>query len=85
MTKFRLGYTHLPVVLGRFGDISYDERYCTLCNSDNIGDEFHALFECSSLENLGLNYYQVIIILSQIPLKWKSCLMLRIESFDHAC
>ena len=29
------------------------ERLCTLCNSDQIGDEFHFILKCKSLKNLG--------------------------------
>ena len=47
LTKFRLANTHLPVVTGRYTNISYDERLCTLCEQGKIGDKFHALFECS--------------------------------------
>ena len=46
-TKFRLANTQLPVVTGRYDDTNYDERVCTLCNQNKIGDEFHTLFECS--------------------------------------
>ena len=28
------------------------ERFCTLCNSGQFGDEFHFILECKSLENL---------------------------------
>ena len=29
---------------------------CTLCNSGQIGDEFHFILDCKSLENLRKNY-----------------------------
>ena len=36
--------------------MSISERLCTLCNSGQIGDEFHFILECKSLENLRKNY-----------------------------
>ena len=35
---------------------SLSERLCTLCNSGQIGDKFHFILECKSLENLRKNY-----------------------------
>ena len=34
----------------------YSERLCKLCNSGQIGDEFHFILECKSLENLRKKY-----------------------------
>ena len=46
LTKFRCGNHRLPVVTGRFNGIERQNRICTLCNLNKIGDEFHYLFEC---------------------------------------
>ena len=43
-TQFRLGNTKLPAETGRWVNIDRNERYCTLCNRNEIGDEFHLLF-----------------------------------------
>ena len=43
-TQFRLGNTKLPIETGRWFNIDRNERYCTLCNINDIGDEFHLLF-----------------------------------------
>lgn len=45
--NYRLCNNHLPVELGRFQNIERNARRCSLCNSTEIGDEFHYLFHCS--------------------------------------
>ena len=47
LTKFRCGNHRLPVNKGRFQGIPRQERTCTLCTSNDVGDEFHYLFDCS--------------------------------------
>ena len=39
----------LPIQSGRFSHIPRHERLCTLCNSGDIGDEYHYLLVCSHL------------------------------------
>ena len=48
--KFRCINHKLPIVVGRYGHIPRNERYCTLCNENKIGDEFHFLFQCKHFE-----------------------------------
>ena len=43
---FRLCITHLPIEKGRQLGIPRHERVCRLCNSNQLGDEFHYLFSC---------------------------------------
>ena len=46
-TQFRPGNTKLPIETGRWFNIERHERYsCTLCNINEIGGEFHLLFQC---------------------------------------
>ena len=49
--KFRCRNDKLPVVTGAFNDVIYQNRKCTLCNADDIGDEFHYLFHCTYFIN----------------------------------
>ena len=44
LCKFRCGNHKLPSTAGRFLGIPRAERLCTLCESKDIGDEFHYLF-----------------------------------------
>ena len=46
MVHFRTANHKLPIELGRWNNIEYDERKCDLCDQRSIGDEFHYLLEC---------------------------------------
>ena len=46
MMKFRFSNHKLPIHSQRFAGIQRSERVCELCNSEEIGDEFHYLFNC---------------------------------------
>ena len=56
LVKFRTANHQLAVETGRWHGKSISERLCTLCNSGQIGDEFHFILECKFLENLRKNY-----------------------------
>lgn len=47
MFKFRTDNHKFPVETGRWNDIEYRERKCTLCDSGDVGDNFHYLLICS--------------------------------------
>ena len=49
LARFRCGSTNIPLITGRYTGIPRDERFCTLCDESKLGDEYHMLFECSSL------------------------------------
>ena len=46
VTRFRCRSNKLPVEKGSFYDILYDERFCSKCDQQVIGDEFHVIFKC---------------------------------------
>ena len=46
MLKFRFSNHKLPIQSQRFIGIPRGERVCELCDSEEIGDEFHYLFSC---------------------------------------
>ena len=55
--KFRTANHQIPGETGRWhGKSEKSERLCTICNSGQIGDEFHFILECKSLKNLRKNY-----------------------------
>ena len=56
LTKFRLQSNHLPIVTGRWENIPREHRICKLCNSNSVGDEYHYLFNCASLNNARTKY-----------------------------
>ena len=46
MCKLRCGNHKLPIIAGRYGNIDRDDRMCTLCTKNDVGDEFHYIFVC---------------------------------------
>ena len=54
LLKFRLSNHRLPIQQRRSLGIPRDERICTVCDSGEVGDEFHYLINCSN-ENFKRN------------------------------
>ena len=48
--KLRCSNFRFPIETGRWNDTPKDERYCHLCVSGSIGNEYHYLFECTHQE-----------------------------------
>ncbi len=48
LCRFRTTNHNLPIESGRWRNIDRNDRKCNLCNSNEIGDEFHYLFVCSA-------------------------------------
>ena len=46
MIKFRTCNNNLPVNRARYFNVPRSERLCTLCNCNDIGDEYHYLLVC---------------------------------------
>ena len=49
--RFRTTNHKLPIEQGRWNNIDRNDRICTLCNSVDIGDEFHYVLQCNFFEN----------------------------------
>ena len=56
MTQLRTSNHKLPIEKGRYRHLAREERNCTLCNSEKIGDEFHLLLECPMLNTIRAKY-----------------------------
>ena len=50
LSKFRTRTHHLPITKNRFD--SSQSTLCTLCDNNDIGDEFHYLFSCNYFSHL---------------------------------
>ena len=50
--RIRVSLLRIPVTLGRYDQTSYDQRVCNICNSGDIGDEYHFLLECQPLHEI---------------------------------
>ena len=46
---------YLPIEKGRWLGIARNDRKCTLCNLNEIGDEFHYIMKCKYFNNLSNN------------------------------
>ena len=55
-TKLRFSLLKFPVVTGRYEGIPYDERHCTFCNTNLIGNEFHYLLVCKKFQAIREKY-----------------------------
>ena len=56
LCKFRTCNHRLPIQQGRYSGIDRHERYCTLCDCNGIGDEFHYLFKCTFFQEARLKF-----------------------------
>jgi hypothetical protein len=57
ITKMRISAHKLPVESGRYTKTPYKDRFCTLCQSNEIGDEFHYLLSCSNQKISNSEYF----------------------------
>ena len=57
LLRFRTGCHNLPIVHERLSSVSRHPRVCPLCQSDSLGDEMHAVFECSALAHIRLAHH----------------------------
>ena len=48
--RFRCGNSKIPIVLGRYNNRPIEESVCNLCNSGDVGDEFHYIMKCKFFE-----------------------------------
>ena len=49
--KLRTSNHCLPVETGRWNNTERHERNCTLCNDNELGDEYHYIFVCDNFRN----------------------------------
>ena len=50
LIKFRCRYNKMPVEIGVRDNVPREQRICNLCDTRDIGDEFHYLFICKHLQ-----------------------------------
>ena len=61
--KLRTSYHYLPVETGRWNNTERHERKCTLCNDNELGDEYHYIFVCVITSEMKDSYcYQNITL-----------------------
>ena len=47
MCKLKCVNHYMPIVAGRYSNTPLDDRICKICQMNEIGDEFHYLFNCT--------------------------------------
>ena len=52
---FRTVNHKLPIEYGRWNNIQRENWVCNLCNSQDLGDEFHYLLKCSFMSDMRKN------------------------------
>ena len=63
VTRFRISAHRFPVEVGRYANIDYKLRLCPICDSNDIGDEYHYFLNCKNykLKNLEENFLEMIL------------------------
>ena len=67
LCRFRLNNTRLPIVLGRFTRTPRNQRFCTLCASEETGDELHFLFKCNDPQIILLRSDYIPTVFTEQP------------------
>ena len=73
-TKLRTSNHKLPIEKGRYRSLPREERKCTFCDSDKIGDEFHFLLECTKSNDICTKYLPKYYWVRPIFLKYSQLL-----------
>ena len=82
LCKFRLNNTRLPIVLGRYTQTPRNLRFCTLCTNEEIGNEFHILFECTNPQIIPLRALHIPTEFSDQPSLQKCAELLGSENLS---
>ena len=77
LAKFRTGNHNFPVEILRWSGIPLDERKCTLCEANEIGDEYHYLLQCKYFTASRQRYIHKYYISWPNILKYKELLSIR--------
>ena len=76
LVKFRTGNHRFPVEIYRWEGIPLSERKYTLCNSNDIGDEYHYLLKCNFFADSRRQYIHKYYYTRSNMLKYKELLSL---------
>ena len=71
LVKLHISNHKLIIQLGRYNQITRDNRNCPFCGSNQIEDEIHFLFNCSKHSFIRNNFYNKVKIpipnITQLP------------------
>ena len=74
LARFRTGNHRFPCETGRYQNVEYAERKCTLCNLEDVGDEMHYLLICPFFQNERRMYIKKYYYSRPNTLKFKQLL-----------
>ena len=74
--KFRTSNHKFPIELGRYTNrrVPYCDRKCTLCTTNDLGDEFHYLLKCPFFNSKRKQYIPRYYYTNPNVLKYKELL-----------
>ena len=52
LCRFRTANHKLPIEIGRWNNTNRNNRICTHCNKNELGDEFHYILDCPCFEQV---------------------------------
>ena len=52
LCRFRTANHKLPIEIGRWNNTNRNNRICTHCNKNELGDEFHYILDCPFFEQV---------------------------------
>ena len=78
--KFRMINHKLPIESGRWKNIPRENRICTLCNVNAIGDEYHYIMECQYFVEERREYIDRRFLKNSNTLKFNELMNLRQKS-----
>ena len=67
--KFRISNHKLLIEQGRYQDIPHEERYCQICKTKKIDNEFHFAFECQHYQNIRNNAHNILKNIFQMDIE----------------
>ena len=92
LVKFRSCNHKLEIEIGRHNGIQQQNRKCKACNMNEIGDEYHFIFECPAYADLRKKFLprkylhsRSMFTLCQLMSNTKKCVMLSIAEYFKSC
>ena len=62
LCKFKCANSKIPAIVGRYTNKPLEDRTCTVCESGEIGNEYHYLFKCSKFNEERSKYIKEYFI-----------------------
>ena len=67
LAQLRCGILPIHIETGRFTNIKAENRFCSICKTDQVEDEYHFLFHCNQYKDEREQFYTEIDTNFKIP------------------